>query len=58
MRQPVLLGQAEIAGSGSVLKLLQGRDDCTIVISGKGELMSTRRHASEDALVPPVQTRV
>lgn len=50
MRQPVLLGQAEIAGSGSVLKLLQGRDDCTIVISGKGELMSTRRHASEDAL--------
>ncbi len=50
MRQPVLLGQAEIAGSGSVLKLFQGKDDCTIVISGKGELMSTRRHASEDAL--------
>ena len=50
MKQPVLLGQAEIAGSGSVLKLFQSKDDCTIVISGKGELMSTRRHASEDAL--------
>ncbi len=32
------------------MKLYQGKDDCTIVISGKGELMSTRKHASEDAL--------
>lgn len=45
-----LLGHAEIPGSDSVLKLYQGKDDCTIVISGKGELMSTRKHASEDAL--------
>ena len=50
MKRPVLLGQAAIAGSDSVLKLFQGKDDCTIVISGRGELMSTRRHASEDAL--------
>ena len=45
-----LLGQAVIPGSYSVMKLYQGKDDCTIVISGKGELMSTRKHASEDAL--------
>lgn len=32
------------------MKLYQGKDDCTIIISGKGELMSTRKHASEDAL--------
>ena len=45
-----LLGEAVIPGSTSVLKLYQGKDDCNIVISGKGELMSTRKHASEDAL--------
>ena len=45
-----LLGEAVIPGSNSVLKLYQGKDDCNIVISGKGELMSTRKHASEDAL--------
>jgi len=45
-----LAGQAAIPGGNDVLKLYQGKDDCTIVISGKGELMSTRKHASEDAL--------
>lgn len=45
-----LAGQAVIPGSDRVMKLYQGKDDCTIVISGKGELMSTRKHASEDAL--------
>jgi len=50
MKRVTLLGEAEIPGGDSVLKLLQGKDDCTIVISGRGELMSTRRHASEDAL--------
>ncbi len=50
MKQRTLLGQASIPGGDRVLKLYQGKDDCTIVISGKGELMSTRRHASEDAL--------
>jgi len=50
MKRQVLLGQASVPGSSSVLKLYQGKDDCSIVISGRGELMSTRRHASEDAL--------
>ena len=50
MNHATLLGQAEIPGGDSVLKLFQGKDDCSIVISGRCELMSTRRHASEDAL--------
>ncbi|MEE9333775.1 MAG: hypothetical protein V3U65_06755 [Granulosicoccaceae bacterium] len=50
MRNQTLLGQAAIPGGGRVLKLYQGKDDCSIVISGRGELMSTRKHASESAL--------
>ena len=50
MKQRTLLGQAAIPGSDRVLKLYQGKDDCSIVLSGRGELMSTRKHASEDAL--------
>jgi spermidine synthase len=50
MKRPTLLGKAAIPGSDSILKLYQGKDDCRIVISGRGELMSTRKHASEDAL--------
>lgn len=50
MKRQTLLGQASIPGSERVLKLYKGKDDCAIVVSGRGELMSTRRHASEDAL--------
>lgn len=50
MKQRTLLGQADIPGGARVLKLYQGKDDCSIVLSGRGELMSTRKHASEDAL--------
>ena len=50
MKHQTLLGQAAIPGGERVLKLYEGKDDCSIVISGRGELMSTRRHASEDAL--------
>ena len=50
MARQTLLGQAAIPGSERLLKLYQGKDDCSIVVSGRGELMSTRRHASEDAL--------
>ncbi len=50
MKRPTLLGEAPIPGDSRRLRLLQGKDDCTIVITGGGELMSTRRHASEDAL--------
>lgn len=50
MKRPILLGEATIPGDNRRLRLLQGKDDCSIVVSGGGELMSTRRHASEDAL--------
>ena len=50
MKNQTLLGQATIPGGDRVLKLYQGKDDCNIVISGRGELMSTRKHASESAL--------
>lgn len=50
MNRSTLLGEAAIPGSDRVLKLFQGKDDCSIVLSGCGELMSTRKHASEDAL--------
>ena len=50
MKNKTLLGEAAIPGGNRVLKLYQGKDDCTIVIAGRGELMSTRKHASEDAL--------
>jgi spermidine synthase len=51
MRYWTLLGEALIPGSGQSLCLYQGKDDFFIKISsGGGELMSTRKHGSEDAL--------
>jgi spermidine synthase len=51
MRHWTLLGEAPIPGSGESLSLYQGKDDFFIKISsGGGELMSSRKHGSEDAL--------
>jgi len=51
MRHWTLLGEAPIPGSAQSLRLHQGKDDFFISISsGGGELMSTRKHGSEDAL--------
>jgi spermidine synthase len=50
MRHWTLLGEAPIPGTGQSLSLFQGKDDFFIKISGGGELMSTRKHGSEDAL--------
>lgn len=51
MRHWTLLGEAQIPGSSQSLSLYQGKDDFFIKISsGGGELMSTRKHGSEDAL--------
>lgn len=45
------LGDAPIPGTGQSLCLYQSKDDFFIKISsGGGELMSTRKHGSEDAL--------
>jgi len=51
MRHWELLGEAAIPGSTRTLCLYRGKDDFHISLSGTGgELMSTRKHASEDAL--------
>ena len=50
VKRQTLLGQAAIPGSDLLLKLYRGKDDCSIVVPGRGTLMTTRRHASEDAL--------
>ena len=50
MRHWTQLGEAPIPGTDQSLSLHQGKDDFFIKISGGGELMSTRKHGSEDAL--------
>jgi spermidine synthase len=51
MKHWTCLGEAPIQGTGRSLSLYQGKDDFFIKISsGGGELMSTRKHGSEDAL--------
>jgi spermidine synthase len=50
MRNWTLLGEAPIPGSNKILMLYQGKDDFFIKLSGGHELMSTRKHGSEDAL--------
>ena len=50
MRHWTELGKAVIPGTEQALFLYQGKDDFFIKISGGGELMSTRKHGSEDAL--------
>jgi len=50
VKHRTLLGQANVPGSDQVLKLYRLKDDCLITLSGRGELMSTRKHASEAAL--------
>ena len=50
MRHWEKLGEVPIPGSGHSLTLHRDKDDFYIRISGGGELMSSRRHGSEDAL--------
>lgn len=50
MRHWTQLGEAQIPGTAQSLYLYQGKDDFFIKISGGQELMSTRKHGSEDAL--------
>jgi spermidine synthase len=50
MRHWTKLGEAPVPGSDVVLSLYRGKDDFHISVSGGGELMSTRRHGSEEAL--------
>ncbi len=50
MRHWLKLGEAIIPGTNQVISLFQGKDDFFIKLSGGQELMSTRKHGSEDAL--------
>jgi spermidine synthase len=50
MRHWTQLGEAPIPGNDKTLLLYRGKDDFSIRISGGFELMSTRKHGSEDAL--------
>lgn len=50
MRNWTPLGEASIPGSNKLLSLYRGKDDFHIKLSGGHELMSTRKHGSEDAL--------
>jgi spermidine synthase len=50
MRHWTLLGEAPIPGQEQSLLLYRGKDDFSIKITGGHELMSTRKHGSEDAL--------
>lgn len=50
MRKLTALAMAPIPGSAKTLTLYRDKDDFHISLSGGLELMSTRRHGSEDAL--------
>jgi spermidine synthase len=50
MRHWLKLGEAMIPGTKQMISLFQGKDDFFIKLSGGQELMSTRKHGSEDAL--------
>lgn len=45
-----MIGKAQVPGSNSVLHLYRTRDDYLITVPGRGDLMSTRKYASEAAL--------
>ena len=45
-----LLDSAPVPGSGGELRLYQRGDEFSIQIQGRGELMNSRMHGSEDAL--------
>ncbi|HSM69471.1 MAG TPA: hypothetical protein VK830_07135, partial [Xanthomonadales bacterium] len=50
MKHWTQLAEAPVPGSKQYLFLYQGKDDFFIRTSGGAELMSTRKHGSEDAL--------
>ncbi|MDH3831827.1 MAG: hypothetical protein OEU48_09170 [Gammaproteobacteria bacterium] len=46
----ILLDSAQVPGNGGELRLYQRNDEFSIKITGRGELMNSRVHGSEDAL--------
>lgn len=58
MRPWVLLDRAEVPGKGGELQLYQRGDEFSIKIVGRGELMNSRMHGSEDALAEQTCARL
>jgi len=46
----ILLDSAQVPGNGGELRLYQRGDEFSIKVEGRGELMNSRVHGSEDAL--------
>ncbi len=53
-----LLDAAQIPGNGGELRLYQRGDDFSIRLAGRGELMNSRTHGSEDALADQTCARL
>ena len=58
MRPWVLLDSTEVPGNGGELRLYQRGDEFSIKIVGRGELMNSRMHGSEDALAEQTCARL
>jgi spermidine synthase len=54
----ILLDSAQVPGNGGELRLYQRNDEFSIKITGRGELMNSRVHGSEDALAEHSCTRL
>ena len=54
----MLLDSAQVPGKGGELRLYQRGDEFSIRIAGRGELMNSRVHGSEDALAEQTCARL
>jgi len=54
----ILLDSAQVPGNGGELRLYQRGEDFSINIVGRGELMNSRTHGSEDALAEQTCSRL
>ena len=54
----ILLDSAPVPGNGGELRLYQRGEEFSIMIVGRGELMSSRAHGSEDALAEQTCARL
>lgn len=54
----ILLDSAAVPGNGGELRLYRRGDEFSIKLSGRGELMNSRMHGSEDALAEQTCTRL
>jgi spermidine synthase len=54
----ILLDSAPVPGNGGELRLYQRGDEFSIKLSGRGELMNSRVHSSEDALAEQTCARL